>query len=321
MSGKLVPFTPILWLKDEAEFAWGAKQQVAFDQIKHYLSTPPVLRTPKSGESFWLYIAAQEDVIGAILTQEFEAKEHIITYVSRILLDAETRYSFIEKLCFLLYYACAKLRHYLLASTCIVACQTDVIKHILHRPILRGRLGKWAYALIEYDLVFESLKTMKEKVVADFIVEHRVDVEHDDCLYLDTNFISCTSWKLYCDGSACSSGQGIGIVIVSPNGDDFEAYNQLNYFCTNNQAKYEALLFGLEILASMKVRHVKAFGDSLLVVQQVSNECQCLEGSLNAYLDKCLDVIKFSFDEFCIHHISRHENCRANDLAKGGIWL
>jgi ribonuclease HI len=251
------------------------------------------------------------------LTQEFEAKEDIVTYVSRRLLDAETRYSFIEKLCFLLYYACAKLRHYLLASTCIVSCQTNVIKHMLHRPILRGRLRKWAYALIEYDLVFESLKTMKGQIVADFIVEHQVDVEHDDSLYLDTNFISCTSWKLCFDGSTCSSGQGIGIVIVSPNGDDFEASSQLNYFCTTNQAEYKALLFGLKILESMKIRHVEAFGDSLLVVQQVSGECQCLEGSLNAYLDKCVDVIKFSFDEFCIHHIPRHENCRANDLAQG----
>jgi hypothetical protein len=112
-----------------------------------------VLRAPKSGVSFRLYIAVQEDVIGAILTQEFEAKEHIITYVSRRLLDAEMRYSFIEKLCFSLYYACTKLRHYLLASTYIVACQTDVIKHMLHRPIIRGRLVKWVYALIEYDLV------------------------------------------------------------------------------------------------------------------------------------------------------------------------
>jgi hypothetical protein len=128
----------------------------------------------------------QEDVIGAILTREFGAKEHIITYVSRRLLDAKTRYSFIEKLCFSLYYACTKLRHYLLASTCIVACQTDVIKHMLHRPILRGRLGKWAYALIEYDLVFESLKTMKGQVVAHFIVEHQVDIEHDDSLSLDS---------------------------------------------------------------------------------------------------------------------------------------
>jgi hypothetical protein len=127
----------------------GAKQQAAFDQIKHYLSTPPMLRAPKSGEPFQLYIAAQEDVIGAVFTQEFEAKKHNITYVSRRLLDTETRYSFIDKLCFLLYYACTKLRHYLLTSTCIVACQTDVIKHMLHRPILSGRLGKWAYALIE----------------------------------------------------------------------------------------------------------------------------------------------------------------------------
>jgi hypothetical protein len=182
-----------------------------------------VLRAPKSGEPFWLYIAAQEDVIGAVLKQEFEAKEHIITYVSRRLLDNEKRYSFIEMLCFSLYYACTKLRHYLLASTCIVACQIDVIKHMLHRPILKGRLGKWDYALIEYDLVFESFKTMKGEVVADFIIENRVDVEHDGSLSLDINFIFCTSWKLYFDGSACSSIQGIGIVIISPNGDNFEA--------------------------------------------------------------------------------------------------
>jgi hypothetical protein len=78
----------------------------------------------------------------------------------------------------------------LLASACIVAYQTDVIKYMLHRPILKGRLGKWAYALIEYDLVFESLKTMKGQVVADFIVEHWVDIEHDDSLSVDMNFIS-----------------------------------------------------------------------------------------------------------------------------------
>jgi hypothetical protein len=78
----------------------------------------------------------------------------------------------------------------LLASTCIVACQADVIKHMLHRPILKGRLGKWAYALIEYDLVFESLKTMKGQVVANFIVEHQFDIEHDDSLSLDINLRS-----------------------------------------------------------------------------------------------------------------------------------
>jgi ribonuclease HI len=78
------------------------------------------------------------------------------------------------------------------------------------------------------------------------------------------------------DESACSSDKTIGIVIVSPNGNDFEASSRLNNFCASNQAEYEGLLFGLETLASMKVRHIEAFGDSLLVVQQVSGECQCL---------------------------------------------
>jgi hypothetical protein len=70
---------------------------------------------------FWLYIAAEDAVIGAILTQVTDGKEHIITYLSQCLIDAETRYSFIEKLCLSLFYACSKLRHYLLSSTCVVA--------------------------------------------------------------------------------------------------------------------------------------------------------------------------------------------------------
>jgi hypothetical protein len=47
----------------------------------------------------------------------------------------------------------------------------------------------------------------------------------------------------------------------------------------------------------------------------VSGKYQCLDGSLNSYLDKCLDVIA-RFDEFSIHHIYWHENIKANDLAQ-----
>ena len=65
----------------------------------------------------------------------------------------------------------------------------------------------------------------------------------------------------------------------------------------------------------MGVKHVEAFGDSLLVVQQVSKVCQCYNGSLNAYLDKCLDIIS-SFDEFIIKHIPSEENGKANTLTQ-----
>ena len=209
-------------------------------------------------------MAAKDKVIGAVLTQETEGKEYIITYDGQQLIDVETRYTFIEKLCLSLYYACTKLRHYLLSSTCIVTCQADVIKHMLQKPILSGRVGKWAYALVEYDLAYESLRAIKGQIVADFIVEHRINDEHD----LEVGYITCTPWKLYFDGSVCDNGRGVGIgnVLISSCGAVFELSNRLEEFCTNNQVEYEALLFVLGFLQSMGVKHVEAFGDSLLVV-------------------------------------------------------
>jgi hypothetical protein len=269
----------------------GAKQQEAFEKIKEHLSTPLVLHAPRRGVPFKLYITAEEKAIGAVLIQEGDGKEYVIAYIGRCLFDPETRYAHIKKLCLSLYFACAKMRHYLLSSTCVVACQVDVVKHMLYRPILSGRIVKWAYALIEHDLTFEPLKTLKGQIHTDFIVELGIDLGDE------INYLTSTPWKLYFNGSACKQGQGVGIVIISPNGTEFETSSWLNYYCTNNQAEYEALLFGLEILHSMEVKHVEAFGDSLLVVQQVYGVFQCLEESLNVYLNMYLDIIN-TFAEF-----------------------
>ena len=58
-----------------------------------------MLKAPRRGVPFRLYVAAEDKIIGAILTQKTEGKEYIITYLSRRLIDAKTRYTFIEKLC------------------------------------------------------------------------------------------------------------------------------------------------------------------------------------------------------------------------------
>jgi hypothetical protein len=99
----------------------------------------------------------------------------VVTYLGHRLVDVATRYTCIEKLSLCLFYACTKCRCYLLSSHCIVSGQADVIKYMLQNPIMSGRIGKWAYALIEYDLAYQPLKSMKGQDVADFIVEHRID--------------------------------------------------------------------------------------------------------------------------------------------------
>jgi hypothetical protein len=191
LSGKISVVGSVLWLKNEAEFNWGKISNVLLTISKKYLSSPPVMKTPIAGIPFWLYIAIEDVVIGAILMQVIDGKEHIITCLSRCLINAKIRYSFIEKLCLSLFYVCSKLRHYLLSSTCIVTCQADVIKHLLQQLILNGRIRKWAYALIEYDLAYELLKSMKGQVIMDFIVGHSID-QNSDGSY---NLVLIHPWK------------------------------------------------------------------------------------------------------------------------------
>jgi hypothetical protein len=223
LAGKVESFLPLIHLKHEKEFRWGNEQKEAFDKIKEYLVSPPMLRAPKMGAGFKLYIAAQRNVIGAVLTQEYGGREGAIAYLSRRLLDAETRYTFIEKLCLTLYYACTKCLHYLLASSCTIVCQYDVIKYMLQKPILSGRLGKWAYALVEYDLEYEPLEAIKGQVVADFIVNHNIELCSDICV------IEKGIWKMFFDGSVCSQGQGVRCLIVSPHGVEHEVSIRLEF--------------------------------------------------------------------------------------------
>jgi hypothetical protein len=63
--------------------------------------SPPVLRALKVGNPFKMYIAVQEQIIGAILLQEEDGKEFPVAYISRRLLDAETRYVFMENFAYL----------------------------------------------------------------------------------------------------------------------------------------------------------------------------------------------------------------------------
>jgi hypothetical protein len=85
-------------------------------------------------------------------------------------------------------YACTKCRWYLLSSHCTISGQTDVIKYMLQNPIMSERIGKWSYALIEYDLAYEPLKPMKCEVIADFIVEYQID----DTRKLDISYLAVT---------------------------------------------------------------------------------------------------------------------------------
>jgi hypothetical protein len=60
----------------------GVEQQEAFAKIRNYFSSPSVFKAPRRGVPSKLYVAAEDKVIGAVLTQKTEGKEYVITYIS-----------------------------------------------------------------------------------------------------------------------------------------------------------------------------------------------------------------------------------------------
>ena len=90
-----------------------------------------------------LYISAANESIGCLLAQNnISGHELAVYYLSRILTPTKVKYSFIEKLYLTLYFACTKLRHYLLKHRVYMISQIDLIKYILNRPVLLGKIGK-----------------------------------------------------------------------------------------------------------------------------------------------------------------------------------
>ena len=161
LSTRIEPFMPLVKVKNADEFVWGREQQKVFDDLKQYLSSPPVLVPPQLDQPFIVYLSADEVSIGSVLIQEFYGKEQVVFYLSRRLLDTETWYSGMEHLYLCLYFTWTKLRHYLLNAEVHIVCKADVIKHMLSAPILKGRLGKWMYALSEFDIHFQPAKAVK----------------------------------------------------------------------------------------------------------------------------------------------------------------
>jgi hypothetical protein len=52
LSRHIELFMGLVKIKSEDEFHWGAEQQQAFDEIKVYLSKPPVLVPPRQDRPF-----------------------------------------------------------------------------------------------------------------------------------------------------------------------------------------------------------------------------------------------------------------------------
>ena len=166
---KLRPFFMVLRKADVT--GWTDNYQSTFEEIKHYLTQPPILSSSQLSERLYMYLTLYDWVVSAILFRCPSHKEQrFVYYISRVMTDAKTKYSRLEQTALALQSIAQKLCSYFQAHL-VVVLTNQPLRSILHKLDLSGRMLQWAIKLNEYGIEYQPRLSMKGQVMADFVVE------------------------------------------------------------------------------------------------------------------------------------------------------
>ncbi|GJP79186.1 hypothetical protein CLOP_g9440 [Closterium sp. NIES-67] len=141
MAGVTSPLTDLL--KKGTFYEWGGEQQAAFDQLKLFLTTPPVLRIADPHRPFELITDASDLAVGAVLLQVFGEGLQPIAYESRKLNPAERNYPVHDKELLAIVHAFKVWRCYLTGADVTVRTDHKSLQFIRAQPTLNPRQIRW----------------------------------------------------------------------------------------------------------------------------------------------------------------------------------
>ena len=137
-----------------------AECQQAFEELKAYLSSPPLLSPSKLGEELFLYLAVSQAAVSAALVREKDKVQKPVYYTSKALRGAEERYPPREKLTFALVTAARKLKSYFQAHTVIILTDKP-LQSAMSSPKTAGWIALWAIELSEFNIQYRRRIAIK----------------------------------------------------------------------------------------------------------------------------------------------------------------
>ena len=168
----------------------------------------------------------------------------------------------------------------------------------MSNPETAGRLALWAIKLSKFDI--------KGQVIADFIAKFTNGE--------DKGTDECPQWSIHINRSSNKQTEGVGVVLLSPEGDQIECMVRLDFPTIKNEAEYEALVAGHDLAKATGAASMVLYYDSQVITNQVNGDYECRGKRMKRYLDQVrrrVDELKAK-----IIQIPKGENEQADLLAK-----
>ncbi|XP_071739991.1 uncharacterized protein [Rutidosis leptorrhynchoides] len=120
---------------------------------------------------------------------------------------------------------------------------------------------------------------------------------------------------MHTDGACGPEGAGVGIVLKSPEEEEYTFALRFSFPVTNNEAGYEALLSGMREAKYLEVKELLVYVNSQLAANQFNGIFEAHDESMQKYL-KLVQELDVDFDLFKITQVLRTLNKKADALSK-----
>jgi ribonuclease HI len=202
-----------------------------------------------------------------------------------------------------------KLKHYFEEHPITMVSTTPLLE-IIGCKDASGRVAKWAIELAAHTIQYKPRTTIKSQIITDFFADWG---EHQ---YLPPAPNS-SHWRMHFDSFKILGGLGAGVILTSPKGDKLRYVLQMHFHASNNVTKYETLVHGLKMAKEIGIRRILCFGDSELVVHQVSGEWDTKDANMASNRFYVQQLSGF-FEGYEFHHVPRANNDEVDRLSKIG---
>ncbi|XP_070049392.1 uncharacterized protein [Nicotiana tomentosiformis] len=161
------------------------------------------------------------------------------------------------------------------------------------RPVISGRLVRWSIFFNQYEITYTPQKAVKGQALADFLADHPLPAEWELSDEFPDEYVlfieELPPWTMFFDGSTRRNGET----------------------CSNNAAKYQALIIGLEMALDMKILQLEIYDDSKLIINQFWGIYDVKKEDLLPYHQYASCLLE-RFNQVFLNHVPREENHMAD---------